>query len=594
MNELHVFESLRPDTRALTDADRAEMRDQLFGARTTAATADGPEGLGDESSNGTPVAGGPSERIDFTGTVHDAPVRHRWLAVAASVVVVAGIAAVWAAVASRNVDEPLGPAQQPVTAPLRSDPMVDDAAVEATTTSMPGEVSISSGATWVGNIRAVPNASSDGWYVPPWDPIAIAPGTIGWFEAGDNLPDGLAARRELAGGPGGLAGFFVCREWTLDSSGAPTCTELGGGNGVEQVTYGDQLGVGVELGNIDARTQLWAQAQGSLWGYDEVMEPPEPTTVDIDGIEGYGYRSGDRAYLAWEYQPGVVVWLNGQGLDDIQLADIAAEVHPVELPAELPLLLQLADLGTTEVGPGSSSANSAFKLGYLDGQPCVGIELWEQCASLDAPAIFGAAVWGDGKADRYAAIAPVGTDATMRVNLYELGWQTIPLEATAFGFDIATWAGDTDRILAAELVSADGRTLADTGPLETVLPGSGETVAEGRTGSIAWIVHRQNPQDPNAGQEAAGGYLGNREDTQIPYCLLLSGPSEYAPLCPPDNPPLTGIGQHADYHNTLDLVEVAGDVTTIHCDGLDMPTFDDPILDGRRFAVITCDDPTVS
>jgi hypothetical protein len=577
------------------------MRAQLFGAGPGAVTADRVDALGERPLNNTPGAGTPGAgtlgaRFDLTrgvvagetGTGHD----RRWLAVAASIVVVAGIAAVWAAVANRNLDEPPAPVQQPVTSPPPSNTSDNDTA--AATTTVPGEVSITPGATWIGNVRTVPNDESGGWYDPPWDPIPIASGTVGWFEAGDNLPGDLAALRDVAGADAdGLAGFFTCRDWTLDGDGAPTCTGLGGGNGIEHVTYGDQLGVGVELGNTDARTQLWAQAQGSLWGYDQVTEPPEPTIIDVGDIEGYSYRDGDQAYLAWEYQPGVVVWLDSNGLDDNQLADIAVGVRPVELPTELPLPLQLDDPEPISVGGGSNSLNAALKVGYLDGQLCAGIELWEQCVIPDAPAIVGVAVWGDGKADRFAAIVPTGTDATLRVNLYDQGWQTIPLETTGFGFDAATWDGNSDRILEAELISATGDTLADTGPLESVLPGSGETVAEGSSG-VAWIVHRQDPQDPNAGQGPAGGYVGDRDSAEFPYCLLLSGPSEYAPLCPSDNPPVTGIGQHADYHNTLDLVEIATDVTTIQCDGVDMPTFLDPVLDGRRFAVTTCDNPTVN
>ena len=55
-----------------------------------------------------------------------------------------------------------------------------------------------------------------------------------------------------------------------------------------------------------------------------------------------------------------------------------------------------------------------------------------------------------------------------------------------------------------------------------------------------------------------------------------------------------GIGQRADYHNLLDLAEIAADVTKITCATSEMPIFTDPRIDDRRFAVLTCDTPTIT
>jgi len=90
-------------------------------------------------------------------------------------------------------------------------------------------------------------------------------------------------------------------------------------------------------------------------------------------------------------------------------------------------------------------------------------------------------------------------------------------------------------------------------------------------------------------------YFGPIESATIPYCLLLSASGEFAPLCPPPDPPASGLGVRADYHETLDLVEIAADVTSVRCGGVDMMIFVDDQLDGRRrFAVVSCDDTTTT
>jgi hypothetical protein len=589
MNELQTFETLRPDIRQLTPQARAAMRTELFG--------DAAEGVGAavDADSGVAIADNPGwadvypMRFDLEHGVEPLAARagsRSWLTTAAAVLAVAGVAGLWAAVANRDVNDRPATAQRPASNPADT----EGSSAPATIVSSVGPGL--PGTTLTGNVVTLPESESD-YYEPPWDAIPLATGTIGWFEAGEGLPDEIRALGDGDGAPSveATAGFFVCSGWTL-ANGLPTCNALNGGNGIEHVDYGDRLGIGVQLGDTDARTQLWAQSQGSLWGYETVTEPPEPTIIEVGDTDGYSYRDGDHAYLVWEYQPGVVVWLHARGLDDSQLADIAGGVHPAELPDSLPLLLQLDQSTSTEVGPGSNSLNSALKLGYLDGQPCMGFELWEHCTIPDQPAVFGTAVWGDGKADRYAAVAPTGTGKALRVNTDTQGWQTIPLEPTEFGFDVATWSGDTgDRLLEADLVDTAGDTIVTSGPLNPV-PGrdSDTIVAEGHT-DVAWIVHRQDPEDPNPANMT---YNPGDDPNRSPYCLLLSGPSEFTPLCPPDNPPASGIGDHADYHNTLDLAEIATDVTRVTCDTDDMPIFTDPTLDNRRFAVLTCDNPTIN
>ena len=442
-----------------------------------------------------------------------------------------------------------------------------------------------------GSVIDVPQSASDIW-MPPWDPIRIALGTIGWFEAGDDLPPEIASlpQNETIPDDTARSAFFVCASWTIDADG-PICDRLAGGNGIEHVSYGDRLGIGVGLGDTTPQDQLWNQAAGSLWAYDAFTEPPEPTIVPVGEVDGVSYRDGDAAYLAWEYEPGVVVWLKGNGFSDDELGAIAEGVRPAPLPSELPTLLRLSTSSVGDTGPGGTSNEASVKLGYLDGRPCVGIQMWETCVPTDAPALFGAAVFGDGQLDQYAAIAPASTDLTLEAVTFGAGTQRIDLVPTDFGFDLGVWESSGSRLLSARLVDSDGTVVADTGELEVRPTDPRAVIAQGTTDDTDWIVQRQDPTQQAQMNEM---YMGQSEGLTIPYCLLLSASGEYAPLCPPPDPPASGLGVRADYHETLDLVEIATDVTGVRCDSVDMTIFVDDQLDGRRFAVVSCDDPTTT
>ncbi|WP_395154902.1 hypothetical protein [Ilumatobacter sp.] len=99
-------------------------------------------------------------------------------------------------------------------------------------------------------------------YEPAWDSIRVVPGSVGWFDATSGLPDDLATQRGLTTdmSPTALAAFFTCAEWTVDDDG-PLCNKLIGGNGIEHIDYGDRagpyVGVGVQIGDTDVRSQLW-------------------------------------------------------------------------------------------------------------------------------------------------------------------------------------------------------------------------------------------------------------------------------------------------------------------------------------------------
>jgi|GEM_PF-4141022 len=339
-------------------------------------------------------------------------------------------------------------------APLASSPAPTTVFAE-TTTPAASETAVSSS----GGIIEVPQSDSDA-YRPPWDPIAIAPGTIGWFEFGDGVPASVSDPEPAEPTPYAeddvtRSAFFRCVDWTISDDDAPTCTQLAGGNGVEHTSYGDQLGVGVALGPSTVGEQLWVQAQGSLWGYEEVTEPPEPTTITFGDTEAVSYRNGDHAYLAWDHAPGVVVWLQSRGLDDTELAFVAAGVRPAELPSELPVLISLNDPQPVPSGPGSISDERSVKLGFLDGEACVGIVMWEQCTSTAAPAVFASP---DG--ETLAAIAPTGTGVLLDIDLGTAS-ERLEMDPTGFGFDLAVFDNGDRPIESLQLVTPTGDTVAD-------------------------------------------------------------------------------------------------------------------------------------
>ena len=123
MNDLQAFATLCPETRPLTESDRASMRSELFGAAATTIPHrinlrhDGPVGN---------TTTGSVAKLDLTsGGVnvkqHDAGPGHRWMGVAAAATVIAGIAGVWAAGTNRNGGESPAPATQPIASSTASD-----------------------------------------------------------------------------------------------------------------------------------------------------------------------------------------------------------------------------------------------------------------------------------------------------------------------------------------------------------------------------------------------------------------------------------------------------------------------------------------
>jgi hypothetical protein len=286
-------------------------------------------------------------------------------------------------------------------------------------------------------------------------------------------------QRRLASGwsPEAMSNLFTCIEWTVDDAG-PICNRLAGGNGIEQVDYGDSLGIGVQLGGTDVRSQLWNQAYGQLWGYETIAEVPEPTEITIGGVTGLSYRVDDHAYLAWEYAPDVVVWLHSRGLSDEQLATIAAGVEPVQLPDHLPIALELRPPEFAPIAPQpgdrvgdvpllvASNDTPRLRYGTLDGRPCVKFQ-GPECRSVEAAAMIPSIEWNDHVPDRLVAIAPTGSGLVLRTTSTAGAVTDNSLTPTGLGFDLATWTPDSihEHLRSASLVDEAAEVVADTGEL---------------------------------------------------------------------------------------------------------------------------------
>lgn len=425
-----------------------------------------------------------------------------------------------------------------------------------------------------------------GW--SQFDPIRIAPGTIGWFDATTGLPDGLAAQRNERGTEIETRSvYFRCVQWTTDADG-PICTQLTGGNGIDMVAYGDTLGIGVNLGSSDLASVAGQLVRGGVIPYDAVMPPA--VDLPVNGQTAKLYRVQQQTYLFWQARPGAMVWLHGNGLSDDQLITIAAGVQPVQLPAAMPVTLQLTP-AVNDTLQGSSSSSGGLQLGWYRGVPCVGFEMHSECYPADRPLIVDNAQWGDGMPDQIAAVSPSGRGLTLEVDRSQAEPVRVELMPVIKGIDVAVLNVGTERATAARLINTAEETvtslaLSATGSELAEWP----LVSEGRTGEIAWEVRRQDPSTPARVDGPTMQYKVG-DSGQMPYCLMLAGPQEMAPLCPPTDPPPTGLGVGADYHATLNLIEVAADVATVTCAGEPMPIVTDPELTDRRFAVVACETP---
>ena len=468
----------------------------------------------------------------------------------------------------------------------------------APSSALPVQASATTSTTSVsgGDADTIPLAYSDDDSLPsPWDAIRVAPGTIGWY---DINVDALAPEIQSVLGQRDawsadyISRFYRCVAWAESDDGAPTCTKLATG-GREFVSYGGQgdielgdggVGIGTNLVASDPKELLWSLGAGSLWGYDTVTEPPEPTEVAIGQRTGYQYRNGDAAYLLWEQEPGVFVWLKGQGLDDTTLVALAESVVPVPVPGQLPLQLSLEDeAGSPEPRDDFVEITERLVLGWVDGRPCVTFGASDGCTPVGDEPLLIVDEFPVGDPLVVAAIGPRESGLTLEVDVFDVGTRSDVQFVDAFGWSAAVYRPGADRPLAARLIGEGGEVLASREFTVADFIGAwpGGVVAEGRTDGRAWVVVRQDPDDPGG---APMPYGDGSE-----YCWLLTAPTQHAALCLSGPAPTTGLGTHPERHDDLDLIEVAADVESAACGDIELPIYTDEQHENRRFIVSPCD-----
>ena len=445
---------------------------------------------------------------------------------------------------------------------------------------------------------------------PPWDPITIAPGTFWRYELDMSLVS--ADLRALLGDAstmddGFVSSFFTCDSWqpavgsvmdgTLTAADM-MCTQLSGGYR-EVVEHGDVLSIGSGTGRsiwtpgppTSAEDLLNGLAPGSLRGHEDSAGTPVVTVRDVDGTPAASARSGDQAYLVLEPDDGQFAWLHGRGLDDDQLFELAGALRRITAPDALRVPV---GLGPDAANDGSSDGTQ-LRLVWLDGRPCVGIRLWERCTPADVgPTLVRGHRFGDEQLPSVAAIVPAGGTEQLVVELFGVEAPTRP-ERTFAGLGIESWTfwPGTERLISATLFGSAGETLSFTQwSVQSLLDDApSDLMAEGRTSGTAWVVVRQDPSSasrPTPGEQATV-YFGGA------YCWLLSeaGGGGIGGLCPPAAGPPSGFGSSSLGNATLSLIELGPDVDALTCGDEPLEIVIDPQLDGRRFAVTSCDDPQI-
>lgn len=81
----------------------------------------------------------------------------------------------------------------------------------------------------------------------------------------------------------------------------------------------------------------------------------------------------------------------------------------------------------------------ALRYGTVGGRPCVVVDPFEQCRSIEAAAMIPAIEWGDNIPDRFVAIAPTGSGLTLRTTEVDGTITDNAPTPTDLGFDLATW-----------------------------------------------------------------------------------------------------------------------------------------------------------
>ena len=302
-----------------------------------------------------------------------------------------------------------------------------------------------------------------------WDPIRVAPGTVGWYEFGD-IPASLTSRVGAVESWTNdyTASFYRCATYTVDAEG-PICTGLIGGNFVAPTTFAGTGELGTHLGDMTTADLAWALAQGSSLGYADVTSAPPATPVAVGDHAGLMYSNAHTSYLVWEQTPGVHLWIRATDVPTDDMVGLALTVRPAVLPDHLPLPI-IVDTVSTSGAPSFDE----LVIGSHPGMPlCAEINTSNGCVSLP-PLTDVAMVVGnngvDGQISAVAAIFPLGSADRLRVDLADADSVTVEPVVSPLGFQYAIFRPGTERIIGGGTVARDGSVVA-TVTLSTVPTG---------------------------------------------------------------------------------------------------------------------------
>jgi hypothetical protein len=208
------------------------------------------------------------------------------------------------------------------------------------------------------------------------DALAVAPGAADFYVGPLSLGEPTVHIAEF-----GQVGLTRCVELSADGR---TCLRIEGMAGVPLVSYPTELSnlstvpgdaseqAGIEIGTT--YTELAPADYAQRWG--ELRDP-----VTVRGHEGVRFSQGPHELVAWQEQPGVLVWVAVPAAKAGDLLPIAEGVRRLDGPATIPHVVVVTPLAE----PWEATDNNANGVVYgrLGDRLCVGAG-WipEDCAPV--------------------------------------------------------------------------------------------------------------------------------------------------------------------------------------------------------------------
>lgn len=244
--------------------------------------------------------------------VVEEPHRSRLLGMAAAVLLVVGVAAVW-------------------SASTRSDPAVTDPATAASV-DVSTVTSTASSPTQVESTVSTAVTSSTGSSVPclvedctPLDRLPVVDGAFDFYAGPESLGTPVVDQQWLE-----QVGLVRCLELTADGT---ACQRIEGLASVSLVGYPS---IGVEIGTTF--TSITAADYAAKWGVSGAGPAPTADVV-VRGHDGIRFPYGDRDYVVWPERDGVLAWVAAPSSMANELLPIAEGVRTIDGPTTIPFLV---------------------------------------------------------------------------------------------------------------------------------------------------------------------------------------------------------------------------------------------------------------